>query len=130
MFEKCKVFKISCWGVTVTGVSKISNLRVHALLSYSGNLPVYCPHFFGIVQKVFSEKASAIARMRQKCIKNASKWVLFYWEKRNVPKCVRNASKLRQKCAEHLWGRTPLGENTFGGEHLLDDTELQGIINM
>ena len=33
---------------------------------------------------------------------NASKWVLFYWEKRNVPKCVRNASNLRQKCAEHL----------------------------
>ena len=32
-----------------------------------------------------------------------------YWEKRNVPKCVRNASKLRQKCAEHLWGRTPFG---------------------
>ena len=27
----------------------------------------------GIVQKVFSEKASAIARMRQKCVRNASK---------------------------------------------------------
>ena len=75
---------------------------------------------FGIVQKVFSEKASAIARMRQKCVRNASemrqkcvrnasKRVLFYWEQRNVPKCVRNASNLRQKCAEHLWGRTPFG---------------------
>ena len=66
---------------------------------------------FGIVQKVFLEKASAIARMRQKCVKNASKWVLFYWEKRNVPKCVRNASKLRQNAAK-MRG-TPLGENTF-----------------
>ena len=34
----------------------------------------------GIVQKVFSEKASAIARMRQKC--------------------VRNASEMRQKCVK------------------------------
>ena len=64
-----------------------------------------CP-FFGIVQKVFSEKASATARMRQKCVKNASKWVFFYWEKRNVSgqNCVKNASKMRG---------TPLGENTF-----------------
>ena len=38
--------------------------------------------------------------MRQKC----AKMVLFYWEKRNVPKCVRNMSKMRG---------TPLGENTF-----------------
>ena len=44
--------------------------------------------------------------MRQRCVRNASKWVLFYWEKRNVPKCVRNAL------------------NTFGGGHLLDDTEV------
>ena len=53
---------------------------------------------------MFSEKASAIARMRQKCVRNASKWVLFYWEKRNV----QNASEMRQKCI-----KTPLGENTF-----------------
>ena len=56
--------------------------------------------------------------MRQKYIRNASemlqKCVLFYWEKRNVPKCVRNASKMRQKCVEHLWG-----------EHLLDDTDWE-----
>ena len=37
----------------------------------------------------------------QKCGKNTSKWVLFYWERRNFPKCVRNASKMRG---------TPLGE--------------------
>ena len=54
---------------------------------------------FGIVQKVLSEKASAITRMRQKCVKNAPKWVFSYWEKRNIPKCVRNARKMRQKCA-------------------------------
>ena len=62
----------------------------------------------GIVQKVFSEKPSAIARMRQKCVRNASKWVLFI-EKRGK---FQNSSEMRQKCAEHL-----------GGEHLLDDTE-------
>ena len=25
-----------------------------------------------------------VRRSRQKCVMNASKWVLFYWEKRNV----------------------------------------------
>ena len=67
------------------------------------------------------EKASAIARMRQKCVRHASEmrqkcvrnvstWVLFHWEKRNVPKrvrsqnCVKNVSKMRG---------TPLGKNTF-----------------
>ena len=76
----------------------------------------------GIIQKVFSEKASAIARMRQKCIRNASemrqkcvrhasKWVLFYWEKRNV----QNASEIRQNCVKNAskMRGTPLGENTF-----------------
>ena len=80
--------------------------RQHLLGKYS----------FGIVQKVFSEKASAIARMRQKCVKNASemrqKRVLSYWEKRNV----QNASEIRQKCLKNA-------RNTFGGEHLLDDTD-------
>ena len=51
--------------------------------------------------------------MRQKCVRNASKWVLFYWEKRNV----QNASELRQKCVKSA-------RNTFGGEHLLDDTDF------
>ena len=37
----------------------------------------------------------------QKCIRNASE---IYWEKRNVPKCVKIAPEMRQKCAEHLWG--------------------------
>ena len=77
---------------------------------------------FSIVQKVFSEKASAIARMRQKCVRNAS-------EMRQ--KCVKNASEMRQngscfigkrgtskmrqksvKIASKMRG-TPLGENTF-----------------
>ena len=53
--------------------------------------------------------------MRQKCVKNGSKmrqkWVLFYWKKRNVPKCVENA------------------RNTFGGLYLLDDTELRVFSN-
>ena len=49
--------------------------------------------------------------MRQTRVNNAAKWVFFYWEKRNVPNMrqtsVKNASKI------------------FGGEHLLDDTDLQ-----
>ena len=82
-----------------------------------------CP-IFGIVQKVFSEKASAIARMRQKCVRNASKMRhkcvtnasqmhhnLLGKEERSKmrQKCVKIASKMHQKCAEHLWGRTPFG---------------------
>ena len=31
IFEEFKVFEISCWGVTVTGVSKISNLSLLVL---------------------------------------------------------------------------------------------------
>ena len=63
-----------------------------------------------IVQKVFSEKVSAITQMRQKCVKNApKKWVLVYWEERNVLKCVRNASKMLHQNVR----------NTFGGEHHL-----------
>ena len=79
-----------------------------------------CVFYFGTVQKVFSEKASAIARMRQKCVRNASKMrqkcvkvglVLLGKEDRSKmrQKCVKIASKMRQKCAEHLWGRTPFG---------------------
>ena len=72
------------------------------------------PPNFGIVQRCFGKgvgNSKNASEIRQKCIKNAPKWVLFYWEKRNVPKCVRNASKWREKCAEHLWERTPL-DNT------------------
>ena len=82
--------------------------------------------------KGVSAKASAIARMRQKyvrnaakmrqkCVKNASKWVLFYWEKRNVPKCVRNASKMRG---------TPLGENTFWTIPRYPPVRAMGFFNL
>ena len=67
---------------------------------------------FGIVQKVLSEKASAIAR-------NASEMRqmgLLLVGKEERPKCIRNPSKVRQKCVKNV-------RNTFGGEHLLDDTE-------
>ena len=74
-------------------------------------------HFnFGIVQTVFSEKASAIARMRQKCVRNAS-------EMRQNGSCFigkrgtfQNASEMRQICVKNA-------RNTFGGEHLLEDTD-------
>ena len=56
--------------------------------------------FFRYRQKmVFSEKASAIARMRRKCVRNASNFI-----GKEEQNCVKNA------------------RNTFGGEHLLDDT--------
>ena len=48
------------------------------------------------------------SEMRQTCVKNASKWVLFHWEKGNVPKCVRNCVEIASKMRG-----TPLGENTF-----------------
>ena len=82
-------------------------------------LPIL-PFLIGIVQKVFSEKASAIARMRQKCVRNASEMglVLLGKEGRSKmrQKCVRIASKMRQKCAEHLWGRTPFGRYRLKGK--------------
>ena len=70
---------------------------------------------FGIVHKVFSEKASAIARMRQKCVRMG----LVLLGKEGAPKMrqksVKIASKMRQKCAEHLWGRTPFGRYRYFG---------------
>ena len=81
----------------------LSGLQIHA-------------EFINIVQKVFSEKASAIARMRQKCVRNASKMRQngsCFIGKRGTSKMrqksVKIASKMRQKCAEHLSGRTPFG---------------------
>ena len=100
--------------LAVKNVVKFSVTTLHLL---SGDSRI------GIVQKVFSEKASAIARMRQKCVRNASKMrqkcfkmglVLLGIEE--GPKCIRNPSKLRQKCVKNA-------RNTFGGEHLLDDTD-------
>ena len=38
---------------------------------------------------------------------------LVYWEERNV----QNASEIRQK-------RVKNAQNSFGGEHLLDDTDI------
>ena len=55
--------------------------------------------------------------MRQKCVKMGL--VLLGKEERR--KCVRNPSKLRQKCVK-------VPRNTFGGEHLLDDTDKLGWI--
>ena len=110
------------WASSLSNIPKVGHLRFEGVAERNcGN----CRSGFyyrlrwlmlGIVQKVFSEKASAIARMRQKYIRNASKMrqkcvrmglVLLGKEER--PKCVRNPSKLRQKCAEHLSGRTPFG---------------------
>ena len=74
-----------------------------------------CDIIAGIVQKVFSEKASAIARTRQKCVRNALKMRQngsCFIGKRGT---FQNASEMRQNCvknASKMCG-TPLGENTF-----------------
>ena len=52
------------------------------------------------------------SKMRQKCVKMG----LVLLGKEERPKCVRNPSNLRQKCVKNA-------RNTFGGEHLLDDTD-------
>ena len=71
--------------------------------------------FVGIVQKVFSEKASAIARMRQKCVRNASKMRQngsCFIGKRGT---FQNAADMRQNCVKNAskMRGTPLGEDTF-----------------
>ena len=49
------------------------------------------------------------SEMRQKC-------VLFYWEETNLPKCVKIASKMRQKCAEHLFQKSLGVHNVFSAK--------------
>ena len=61
-------------------------------------------------------------KMRHKCVKMGL--VLLGKEERSKmrQKCVRIASKMRQKCAEHLWGRTPFGRYRV---HFLDSMNLR-----
>ena len=109
-------------GRDVPDLEKLYARKLRADFSYP-NFRTLTNPYFGIVQKVFSEKASAIGRMRQKCVRNASKWVLFYLGKEERSKmrqkCVKIASKMRQKCAEHLWGRTPFGRYRLLGTNPL-----------
>ena len=100
------------------GVSRARMVYTYRDLNRSGASPTLRRRKIGIVQKVFLEKASAIARMRHKCVKRASKMRQNGSCFIDVPKCVRNASRLRQKCVKNAW-------NTFGGEHLLDDTKRE-----
>ena len=85
----------------------------HMLEQPRGSFP---DHFFlryrpkGVLGKGAGNNKNA-SEMRQKYVKNAPKRVLFYWEKRNVPKCVKNKSKC-VKNASKMRG-APLGENTF-----------------
>ena len=69
--------------------------------------PLLFFEFFGIVQKVFSEKASAITRNASEMRQNGSCFIGKREERSKI--CVRITSKMRQECAEHLWG----GGNTF-----------------
>ena len=57
---------------------------------------------FGIVQKVFSEKASATARMRQKCVKNLmrQRGSCFIGKRETF----QNASEMRQNCGPSFRG--------------------------
>ena len=77
-------------------------------------------------KRCLRKRRSAIARMRQKCVRNASKMrpkCVKVGLVRNVLKCVRNASKLRQN-APKMRG-TPLGENTFWTMPTLEPSERQ-----
>ena len=80
--------------------------------------------------KVFSEKASAIARLRQKCVRNASEMLdevdcIAVPEVRNASKMRQNGSsllgkeersKMRQKCVKNAskMRGTPWGGTSFG----------------
>ena len=77
---------------------------------------------FGVSLRIsVSSKRCFRKRRRQQpgCVRNASKmrqkmrqkWVLFYWEKRNV----QNAPEMRQNCVQNAskMRGTPSGENTF-----------------
>ena len=65
-------------------------------------------------------KGVANSKKRQKCVKkcvrkcvrmrqNGSSSIGKRGTYKMRQKCVKIASKMRQKCAEHLWGRTPFG---------------------
>ena len=82
-----------------------------------------CPAIFryrpkGVFGKGVGNSQNA-SEMRQKCVRNASKWVLFYWEKRNV----QNALEIRQKCGKNASKmlvptlcRADLGPATFSAK--------------
>ena len=73
---------------------------------YSSNLR-YRPK--GVFGKGVGNSKNA-SEMRQKYVRNASKMRQNFWEK-------GNASEMRQN-------RVRNAQNTFDGEHLLDDTEI------
>ena len=57
-----------------------------------------------------SKNASEIP---QKCVKNGSCFIGPRGTFQMRQKCVKITSKMHQKCAEHLWGRTPFGRYRF-----------------
>ena len=69
---------------------------------------------FGIVQKVFSEKASAIARIRQKCVRNASKM-------------RQNGSSFVGKEERPKWSASDSVLSTNGTKNCDVDCEPQGL---
>ena len=58
--------------------------------------------------------------MRQNCVTNASKWVLFF-KIIGTKGTFQNAPEMRQNCVKNA-------RNTFGGEHLLDDTDIDKTV--
>ena len=82
---------------TLRNSRKIRMIALPGVCSHVLQNPFWTSSLIGIVQKVFSEKALAIARMRQKCVRNASKrrqkcvkMGLVLLGKEERPKCVRN----------------------------------------
>ena len=124
-YPVCKISSDSC--TRVARPSKNKHERGFVTYNHQKFCPRVCKRWDisvryrpkGVLGKDGGNNKNA-SEMRQTCVKNAPKWVLFYWEKRNVPKCVRNTSKMRRKCVKNA-------RNTFGGEHLLDDTDICAI---
>ena len=84
----------------------------------SGGVP---PHSLSLSLRPHLQESSGLLgpksqKKSQKCVRNASKMcpkcALFYWKRGTF----QNASEMRQKCIKNA-------RNTFGGEHLLDDTD-------
>ena len=66
----------------------------------------YCPK--GVFGKGFGNIQNA-SEMRQKCVRNGSCFTGKRGTSKMRQKSVKIVSEMRQKSAEHLWGRTPFG---------------------
>ena len=97
----------NCWGINCVIIPAPLASRA------GGPKPIFRYRPKGVFGKGVGNSKNASV-MRQKCVKNASKMrqngSCFFWGK-------EERSKMRQNCVKNA-------RNTFGGEHLLDDTDF------